>query len=122
MTNPFLTPPKTQTQTQGLTISDSAVKRLNTLFSQDPEKSVFRITIIGGGCSGFQYTFDMDTQTHDTDFTIPLERFCVACDRDSLSYIDGGHIHFIDSLAGQYFTIENPNATANCGCGTSFSI
>ncbi len=128
MSNPFLNTAETTKTTetkvplQGLTVSDSAVARLRVLFAKESENTVFRIRVIGGGCSGFQYTFDMDTTTGDNDFTIAKDAFTVACDRDSLAYIDGGVIDFVDSLAGRYFTIHNPNATANCGCGTSFSV
>ena len=122
MNNPFLDNDNSTKELKGLVISEQAIKRLETIFSQNTDKSVFRITIKGGGCSGFQYTFDMDTQTSDNDFIIEKQLFTVACDKNSLELIDGGEVDFIDSLTGQYFTINNPNATANCGCGTSFSI
>lgn len=122
MNNPFLNISNPKTTLRGLSISDNAIERLTFLFAQESENTVFRIQVIGGGCSGFQYTFDMDTNTTDKDFTIACDTFTVACDKDSLTYIDGGVIDFINSLSGQYFTINNPNATANCGCGTSFSV
>ncbi len=122
MKNPFLDTIQSKQSSQGLTISESAVKRLQVLFAKETENCIFRIRVVGGGCSGFQYTFDMDTSTDNNDFILVKDGFTVACDLDSLSYIDGGVVDFVNSLAGQYFTINNPNATANCGCGTSFSV
>ena len=122
MSNPFLDTSDTSGDPQGLTISDDALKRLAFLFAKESQNTVFRIQVVGGGCSGFQYTFDMDTHINKNDFIIPCDTFTVACDKQSLTYIDGGVIDFINALSGQYFTINNPNATANCGCGTSFSV
>ena len=122
MTNPFIQNSNTSAEQKGLSISDSAYKRLSFLLDKEAQGTVFRVKVSGGGCSGFQYGFDFDTKQNDDDFVLEQGSVTLVCDKESLSYIDGGEVDFIDSLTGQYFTISNPQATANCGCGTSFSI
>ena len=122
MTNPFLQKTDKNTSLKGLTITLNATKRLTELLVSESEETVFRIKVNGGGCSGFQYTFGFDANTSTDDFILTQDNVTIACDNESLIYIDGGQVDFIDSLMGRYFTIQNPNATANCGCGTSFSI
>ena len=122
MTNPFLQKTDKDEPLKGLTITPNAIKRLTKLLTSELEGTVFRIKVNGGGCSGFQYTFNFDVNTSADDFILTQDNVTIACDNESLRYIDGGQVDYIDSLMGQYFTIQNPNATANCGCGTSFSI
>ena len=122
MTNPFLQKKDKNASLKGLTITLNATKRLTKLLESETKNTVFRIKVNGGGCSGFQYTFGFDANTSIDDFILTQGSVTIACDKESLRYIDGGQVDYIDSLMGQYFTIQNPNATANCGCGTSFSI
>ena len=76
----------------------------------------------GGGCSGFQYGFDLDQTRAPDDLVIERDGATVLIDAVSLPYMGGSEIDFVDDLIGQAFKINNPNATASCGCGTSFSI
>ena len=123
MNNPFLTNETANNagNDYNLTITESAVKRLQVIFNDENDK-VFRVKISGGGCSGFQYDFDMDSKFDDNDFTIPAGDITVAVDKQCMELINNGEIDFINSLTGQYFVINNPNATASCGCGSSFSV
>jgi iron-sulfur cluster assembly accessory protein len=78
--------------------------------------------VSGGGCSGFQYGFDLDRNRAGDDIVIERDGAVVLIDPVSLPYMGGSEIDFVDSLIGQSFQIHNPNATASCGCGTSFSV
>ena len=81
-----------------------------------------RVQVTGGGCSGFQYTFDFDEEVAADDVVIERDGVAVLVDSMSLEYMAGSEIDFVDDLIGAAFRINNPNATASCGCGTSFSI
>jgi iron-sulfur cluster assembly accessory protein len=105
-----------------VTMSQSAAKRIARLLATEPEGTALRISVSGGGCSGFQYGFDLDRNRTDDDIVIESEGAVVWIDSVSLPYMGGSEIDFVDSLIGQSFQIHNPNATASCGCGTSFSI
>jgi iron-sulfur cluster assembly accessory protein len=78
--------------------------------------------VSGGGCSGFQYGFDLTRERATDDLIIEREGMTVLIDPISIEYMAGSEIDFVDSLIGQSFQIRNPNATASCGCGTSFSV
>ena len=122
MNNPFLTNDHNNADSDlNLTITENAIKRLQVIFESENDK-VFRVKISGGGCSGFQYDFDMDSKFDDNDFTIPAGDITVAVDKQCMELINNGEIDFINSLTGQYFVINNPNATDSCGCGSSFSV
>ena len=81
-----------------------------------------RVSVSGGGCSGFQYAFDLDATREVDDLVIERDGATVVIDATSLPFMTGAEIDFVDDLMGQSFQIHNPNATASCGCGTSFSI
>ncbi len=81
-----------------------------------------RISVNGGGCSGFEYAFDIDAQVQDDDLVIERDGAAVLVDEISAQYMEGSVIDFVDDLIGQSFQIRNPLATSSCGCGTSFSI
>ena len=106
----------------GITVSDSAAKRIAKILSSEPEKSALRVSVEGGGCSGFSYKFDLVDDQTDDDIIIEKLGAKVLIDSISVPYMDGSEIDFIDDLMGQSFQIRNPNATASCGCGTSFAI
>jgi iron-sulfur cluster assembly accessory protein len=80
------------------------------------------VSVEGGGCSGFQYKFDVERDIADDDLVIDRNGAVVLIDPISLKYMDGAEIDFVDDLIGASFKVANPNATASCGCGTSFSI
>jgi iron-sulfur cluster assembly accessory protein len=106
-----------------VTLSDNAVKRIARILSAEPEGTALRVSVEGGGCSGFQYRYDLvqEKPAHD-DIVLSREGAIVLIDGVSLEYMSGSEIDFVDDLIGQSFQIKNPNAQASCGCGTSFSI
>ena len=105
-----------------ITVSDSAAKRIAKILSTDPAKSALRVSVEGGGCSGFSYKYDLVDQQEADDLVIEKLGAKVLIDAISIPYLDGSEIDFVDDLMGQSFQIHNPNATASCGCGTSFAI
>ena len=108
--------------TTAITLTDRAATRILEIVSREPGKSALRIAVNGGGCSGFQYEFQLaDTQAED-DLVIERGGATALVDPVSQGFLAGSQIDFVDDLMGQSFRIINPNATASCGCGTSFSI
>lgn len=105
-----------------LTLTDSAVRRIKRVLSKEAEGAMLRVSVNGGGCSGFQYDFDIEINRNDDDFVIEKDGATVLIDAISLQYMDGSVLDFVDDLIGQSFKITNPHATASCGCGTSFSV
>ncbi|MCA0257787.1 MAG: iron-sulfur cluster insertion protein ErpA [Proteobacteria bacterium] len=108
--------------TANITLSEKAAKRIATIVSADAGKQALRISVEGGGCSGFSYKFDLAEAINADDKVIERDGAKVLIDSMSLIYMDGSEIDFVDNLLGQSFQIHNPNAVASCGCGTSFSI
>ena len=107
----------------GVGLSESAVKQLSSLIEAEGNNDqMLRITVNGGGCSGFTYSFDFDDKSNDDDKTFETDGVKVVVDVASLEFIDGAVLNFVESLGGTHFTLENPNATSSCGCGTSFSV
>jgi iron-sulfur cluster assembly accessory protein len=106
----------------GVTVTDRAARRIQEIMQAEPAGSMLRISVNGGGCSGFQYAFDVDQARQDDDLVIEKDGARVLVDSVSLQYMDGSTIDFVDDLIGQSFQIKNPQATASCGCGTSFSL
>ena len=82
----------------------------------------FRITVLGGGCAGFQYKFDFDKKKNDDDILIKTNKISVLIDKISLGLINGSKIDYVDELIGSSFKVTNPKASSSCGCGTSFSL
>lgn len=105
-----------------ITVSDSAAKRIAKILSSEPEKTALRVSVEGGGCSGFSYKYDLVDEQAEDDIVIEKFGAKVLIDSISVPYMDGSEIDFVDDLMGQSFQIRNPNATASCGCGTSFAI
>lgn len=105
-------------------ITDSAAKRIHQLLADEKlANGAFRVAVEGGGCSGFQYKFDIDPNPAGAhDVLITKDGATVVVDDISLQLLGGSQIDFVESLAGSAFEIKNPNATSSCGCGTSFSI
>ena len=98
-----------------------AAKRINAILESE-KAGVMRISVEGGGCSGFSYKFDLDQAASDDDTVLELDGAKVAIDGASLPFLADCTIDFADDLIGATFKIENPHATAACGCGVSFSI
>jgi iron-sulfur cluster assembly accessory protein len=107
--------------TDAVTISASAARRLNAILKGDAGAAL-RITVQGGGCSGFQYAYDIDRTRADDDFVAVRDGATVVIDPVSLEMMKGAEVDFVDDLMGQSFRIKNPNAVASCGCGVSFSV
>ncbi len=108
--------------TNDVTVTERAARRLNEIARNEPSNPMLRISVEGGGCSGFQYKFDLVGRTEPDDIVIEREGARVVIDPVSIAYLSGSEIDFVDDLIGAAFRITNPNATASCGCGTSFSI
>jgi iron-sulfur cluster assembly accessory protein len=105
-----------------VTLSDSAVKRIGEILKTEPDGAMLRVSVEGGGCSGFQYKFDIERAKAEDDLVLAREGAVVLIDPVSVNYMAGSQIDFVDDLIGQSFKINNPKATASCGCGTSFSL
>ena len=106
-----------------VSLSDRAAKRIATIISKEPEGTVLRLSVEGGGCSGFQYAYNLIIDDRsDDDLVLQRDGATVLIDAVSLPFLEGSEIDFVDELIGQSFQIKNPNATAACGCGTSFSV
>jgi iron-sulfur cluster insertion protein len=104
-------------------ISDNAAKRIEFLLSKEESATMMRITVDGGGCSGFQYNFDLVSDQHEDDHIFVKNSAKVIIDDLSLnSFMKGSEIDYIEDLTGAAFLIKNPNSSARCGCGNSFSI
>ena len=104
-------------------ISDSAANRIAKIAEMEGNSELMlRITISGGGCSGFQYGFKLDDTTTEDDLMFEHNGTRVIIDDMSLGFVEGGIVDFKEDLGGSYFQITNPNATASCGCGSSFAI
>ena len=103
-------------------VTDRAARRIAQVLAKEPAGSMLRVAVNGGGCSGFQYAFDIARQRADDDLVIERDGAVVLVDPVSLDFLRGSKIDFVDDLIGQSFKIHNPNATASCGCGTSFSL
>ena len=105
-----------------ISLTPRAARRIKEIVAAEPGKSVLRVSVAGGGCSGFQYEFGLEEGKEADDLTIERDGATVVIDSVSLPYLLGSEIDFVDDLIGAQFRIQNPNATASCGCGTSFSI
>jgi iron-sulfur cluster assembly accessory protein len=106
----------------GITVTERAARRIGEILGREPPGTMLRVSVEGGGCSGFQYKFDMERARADDDFVIDRDGATVLVDAVSLNYLAGSEIDFVDDLIGASFKINNPKATASCGCGTSFSL
>ena len=102
-------------------ITSNAQEHIAKILENDNSK-YFRITVLGGGCAGFQYKFDFDILKNKGDIVIKTEKFEVLIDDTSLNFINGSTIDYVNELIGSSFKIINPQASSSCGCGTSFSI
>ncbi|RYC17475.1 iron-sulfur cluster insertion protein ErpA [Ciceribacter ferrooxidans] len=105
-----------------VTLSDAAAKRIAAVVAAEQDKRALRVSVEGGGCSGFSYKFDLEGAPESDDLVITKDGATVVIDPVSLVYMTGSEIDFVDNLLGQSFQIKNPNAVASCGCGTSFSV
>ena len=105
-----------------VTLSQSAAERLRALSAIEGRPVMLRVAVEGGGCSGFQYQFDLVEQAQNDDLKIERDGSAALIDEVSLELLKGSEIDFVDELAGAQFRVKNPNARSSCGCGVSFSI
>ena len=105
-----------------VTVSTRAVRRIAAILAAEDHPTMLRLAVTGGGCSGFQYNFALDESRMDDDLFIEEGGARILIDPVSLDFLAGAEIDFTDDLIGQAFKVNNPNATASCGCGTSFTI
>ena len=102
-------------------LTDSAARQIAKILSQDEHKGMMlRVSVSGGGCSGFQYGFTFDDTKGDTDLVLQREGAVVLIDDVSLELLNGAKIDFVEDMIGSSFAIKNPQAKSSCGCGNSF--
>ena len=107
---------------ESVTVTERAARRIGEILGREPQGTMLRVSVEGGGCSGFQYKFDMETARADDDVLIHRDGALVLIDQVSLGYLAGSEIDFVDDLIGASFRVNNPQAKASCGCGTSFAL
>src|SRR5262245_39622313 len=107
--------------TANVTMTERAARRIGEILKAEPTGSALRVSVEGGGCSGFQYKFDVDRAQAADDLVIDRDGATVFIDSVSLQYMAGAEIDFVDDLIGAAFRVNNPIAKASCGCGASFS-
>ena len=105
-----------------ITLTERAAARIRHILAKQPGKQALRIAVNGGGCSGFQYEFQLAEALAADDLVVERDGVKAVVDPVSQGFLEGAEIDFVDDLMGQSFRIRNPNATSSCGCGTSFSI
>jgi iron-sulfur cluster assembly accessory protein len=115
-------PAMTEAMTADVTMTDRAARRIGEILKSEPSGAMIRLSVQGGGCSGFQYKFDVERAKAADDVTIARNGVTVLIDSVSMQFLAGSEIDFADDLIGASFKVNNPKAKASCGCGTSFSL
>jgi iron-sulfur cluster assembly accessory protein len=105
-----------------ISVSERAAKRIGEILRGEPAGTMLRVSVEGGGCSGFQYKFDMERAKAADDLVISRDNAVILIDPVSVNYMAGSEIDFVDDLIGASFKVNNPQAKASCGCGTSFAL
>ncbi|HEX4259573.1 MAG TPA: iron-sulfur cluster insertion protein ErpA [Acetobacteraceae bacterium] len=108
--------------TDPFSLSDRAASRIAEIVAAEGRQAALRVAVLAGGCSGFQYRFELDGTTQPDDLLIERGPARVLVDPASLDLLAGAQLDYTDELMGSHFTVRNPNATSSCGCGTSFSV
>jgi len=103
-------------------VSPRAAARVAEIVAMQQDAGALRVAVLAGGCSGFQYRFELDREPQSDDIVIERDGARVLIDPASLDLLGGAELDYTDELMGSHFTVRNPNATSACGCGTSFSI
>ena len=103
-------------------ISERAARRIGEILKTEGDGAMLRISVEGGGCSGFQYKFDIDRARAEDDLVIARDSAVVLVDPASVPFLVGSEVDFVDDLIGASFRVNNPKAKASCGCGTSFTL
>ncbi len=107
---------------EGITLAESGARRLAKLSEAEGKPVVLRVAVDGGGCSGFQYRFELVDGPEADDLVVRRDGQAVVIDPVSIPFLKDSEIAFVDELAGAQFVIRNPNAASSCGCGVSFAI
>jgi len=102
-------------------VTENAQEYIKKILSSE-KSNFFRITVLGGGCAGFQYKFDFSQKANEDDIVYEYKNAKVLIDKTSIEFIKGSKIDYVNELIGSSFKISNPQASSSCGCGTSFSI
>ena len=110
------------TETLPVTMSGACARRINAILAKRSDATALRVSVEGGGCSGFSYKFDFAEAANADDLIIERDGAQIFIDEMSLEFLAGSEIDFSEELIGAAFKINNPNATASCGCGTSFTV
>ena len=105
-----------------ITMTQTAATQIHKILSKEEMGSMLRVSVQGGGCSGFQYSFSIDDTENEDDLRLERDGVAVLIDAVSQTYLEGSEIDWVDDLIGACFQIKNPNVTSSCGCGTSFSV
>ncbi len=109
------------TPQQAVTITDGAAEKIRNLVAANAAEQALRVTVKGGGCSGFQYALALDAPKDD-DHVFEQNGVAVVVDKVSMQFVLGSEVDFVDGLQGAGFTVNNPNVVAACGCGSSFQV
>jgi iron-sulfur cluster assembly accessory protein len=120
--NIAVTEAKAEEAAPSITITDCAARQIARLIAEEDGDCMFRVSVSGGGCSGFQYGFGLDDTRGEDDLLFERDGAKVLVDTVSLAYLAGSELDYVEDLIGASFQMRNPNATSSCGCGTSFSI
>ncbi|HET8995677.1 MAG TPA: iron-sulfur cluster insertion protein ErpA [Acetobacteraceae bacterium] len=107
---------------QQFAVTERAASRIAEIVAAEGRDAALRVAVLAGGCSGFQYKFELDDARQPDDLVIERAGAKVVVDPVSLDLLAGGELDFADELMGSYFAVRNPNAKSACGCGTSFSV
>jgi iron-sulfur cluster insertion protein len=110
-------------QNATFTVTDAAAAKVAQLIESEGNPALkLRVQVLGGGCSGFQYDFRFDQDVAEDDLVIEKDGVTVLVDSVSIEYLKGSEFDYVEEMIGSSFQVRNPNATASCGCGTSFSV
>lgn len=111
-----------QTSDQDIILTPNAAKRVAAIADKQGKAAILRLSVEGGGCSGFQYRFGLAEEIEDDDTVVEESGVKLAVDEISLDLVRGSAVDFVESLGGSAFQVTNPNAASGCGCGSSFSV
>ena len=107
---------------QAFAVSDRAAEQIALIVANQPRPAALRVAVLAGGCSGFQYKFELDEAVQPDDLVVGSGAARVLVDPASLDLLAGAELDYTDELMGAHFTVRNPNASSACGCGTSFAV
>lgn len=110
------------TSVSEIALSPAAAARVAAIATKQAKPAILRLSVEGGGCSGFQYRFGLADAVESDDLVAETDGVRLVVDPVSLDLVRGAQVDFVDNLGGAHFSVSNPNAASGCGCGTSFSV